>query len=711
MDSVEKVTSVPSSSTAGAAKLPAATGRARPVVSGIAPWIDGGHVALKRVPGDPVTLEADIFADGHDLVAATVRWRHQDEEEWRSAPMAPLGNDRFRGTFVVERTGTYRVTIRATIDRLGTWARAVRAKLDGDQDVTLDLAEGADLIAAAERRARGEDRSMLRRWEQAVRQSARQLATSTTLEQAVSNAGPEQVSSSAGPDLAAGHRLSPEDVLGLVDDHELHATAARCPDLEVACTVEAATVLVERSLAGCSAWYELFPRSASPDPARPGTLTDVVERLPYVAGLGFDVLYLPPIHPIGTTNRKGRDNSPRAAPGDPGSPWAIGSADGGHDAVHPELGTVADLRRLVDAARERGMEVALDLAWQCSPDHPWVTEHPQWFRRRPDGSIAHAENPPKRYEDVLPFDFETDDWRSLWEALADVVRYWIAQGIAVFRVDNPHTKPLRFWEWLIATVRAEAPEVIWLSEAFTRPRVMEHLAKVGFSQSYTYFTWRNAKWEIEQYLSELTSTDLAEYFRPSFWPNTPDILPEVLQVGGRGAFVARLVLAAMGSASYGIYGPVFELQEHVPRPGAEEYLGSEKYEVRHWDLDDPASLAPVVARVNAARRAHPALRQNRTLRLQRVDNEHLVAFTKTALTDDGVDVVLTVVNLDTRYPQSGWVDLDVDLLGVGPGTPLHAHDLLTDAHYEWNGPHNYVALDPTVMPAHVLHLERAVTHP
>jgi starch synthase (maltosyl-transferring) len=429
-----------------------------------------------------------------------------------------------------------------------------------------------------------------------------------------------------------------------------------------------------------------------------------------VAHLGFDVLYLPPIHPIGRSGRKGRDGSTKAGGDDPGSPWAIGAAEGGHRAVHPELGTLEDFRDLVVAAAARGIEVAIDLAFQASPDHPWVTEHPEWFRHLPDGSIRYAENPPKRYEDIFPLDFDTPDWQTLWTELLDVVRFWVRQGVKVFRVDNPHTKPFAFWEWMIRLIRADNPEVIFLSESFTRPRVMEQLAKVGFSQSYTYFTWRNTKWELESYLDELTRTDVADYFRPNFWPNTPDILTEELQKGGRAAFLSRLILAATLSSNYGIYGPTFELQEHVAREsGSEEYLHSEKYEVRNWDLARPDSLAEFIARVNKIRRDHRALQFNDALHFHYVDNEQIMAYSK--VREDparatGRDVIVTIVSLDHDYVQSGWVELDLDALGVDPGRPYTMHDLLTGAQYEWQSRHNFVMLDPARVAAHLFSLEQ-----
>ncbi len=429
--------------------------------------------------------------------------------------------------------------------------------------------------------------------------------------------------------------------------------------------------------------------------------------LEYVAGLGFDVVYLPPIHPIGRIERKGPNNALEAGPDDPGSPWAIGAEEGGHTAIHPELGTLADFRDFRATAERLGLEVALDVAFQCAPDHPWVEEHPEWFLHRPDGSIQYAENPPKKYEDIYPFDFETDQWRSLWEALKGVFDFWIDQGVKIFRVDNPHTKSFPFWEWAIGEIRAEHPEVILLAEAFTRPRVMHRLAKLGFTQSYTYFAWRNAKWEIEEYAGEISTPPVADFFRPNFWPNTPDILTEALQTGGRPAHVARLVLAATLSSNYGVYGPAFELMESEPRhPGSEEYLDSEKYQVRDWDLDRGDSLRDVVRRVNEIRRANRALHRTRGLVFHRVDNDRLTAYSKVAA--EGDNAVLVVVNLDPHHRQSGWIDLDLDALNLASGESYQVHDLLGGGRYQWHGGRNYVELDPNVMPAHVFRVERRV---
>jgi starch synthase (maltosyl-transferring) len=456
-----------------------------------------------------------------------------------------------------------------------------------------------------------------------------------------------------------------------------------------------------------SAWYELFPRSASPDARRHGTFRDCLARLPYVSSMGFDVLYLPPIHPIGLSERKGRNNRLDPGPQDPGSPWAIGAPQGGHKRIHPELGTIEDFRALVAAARERGIEIALDIAYQCSPDHPYASEHPEWFLQRPDGSIQYAENPPKKYQDIYPFHFETPAWQALWRELKSIVDFWIGEGVCIFRIDNPHTKPFAFWEWLIGSVKAEHPDVIFLAEAFTRPKVMHRLAKLGFTQSYTYFAWRNTKHEIVEYFTELTQTPSCEYFRPNLWPNTPDILTEYLQFNGRAGFMVRLTLAATLGASYGIYGPAFELLEHEPRePGSEEYLDSEKYQRRVWDLEQPASLAPFIARVNRIRCENIALQSDWSLRFHRIDNDALIAYSKRS--DDGGIVLLCVVNLDPHHAQAGWLELDLEALDIPEGGRFQAHDLLSEARFLWQGRRNYVALDPSRGPAHVLLVRRRV---
>jgi len=451
----------------------------------------------------------------------------------------------------------------------------------------------------------------------------------------------------------------------------------------------------------------MFPRSTALEPGRHGTFRDCEARLDYVARLGFDVLYLPPIYPIGQSFRKGKNNSPSAEPGDTGSPWAIGAKEGGHTAIHPQLGTLADFRSLVERAASKGIELALDIAFQCSPDHPWVSEHPDWFKKRRDGTIQYAENPPKKYQDIYPMDFESSDWRGLWDALLGVFRFWIDQRVRIFRVDNPHTKAFPFWEWLIAEIKRDSPDVLFLAEAFTRPRVMQRLAKLGFSQSYTYFTWRNTKQELTDYFTELTQTQVREYMRPNLWPNTPDILHETLQLGGRPTFLSRIVLAATLGPNYGIYGPPYELGENKPlRPGSEEYLNSEKYEIRHWNLDAPHSIDSTIATINRARRENAALRTTHDLFFHPTDNPYLIAYSKSSA--DGSNIVLTVVNLDSFHTQLGWVYLDLDRLRLRADESFQVLDHLTGMTYLWQGSRNFVELSPAKIPAHIFRVLRKV---
>jgi starch synthase (maltosyl-transferring) len=656
------------------APSPSVEGRARAVVENVTPAVDGGRFAVKRVAGDPVIVEADCFADGHDAVACVVRWWREGERVVEEVPMEPLGNDRWRGTFQAAAIGRYRYTVVAWVDHFQSWRHDFARRVE-PEDLRIAARVGAELVEGAAARARGDDRRRLKAW--AVR-----LAQTD----------------------------APDALRTLAMDEPLGALAVRYPDRSFATAGPAEfPLVVDPPLAAHSAWYEFFPRSCGPDADTHGTFEDAMARLEYVARLGFDVVYLPPIHPIGRERRKGRNNTLVASPDDVGSPWAIGAAEGGHKAVHPALGTLDDFRRFVDRAQALGLQVALDVAFQCAPDHPDVAEHREWFRRRPDGSVQYAENPPKKYQDIYPFNFESDAWPELWRELKSVFTFWIGHGVRIFRVDNPHTKAFPFWEWAIAEIKRDHPEVILLSEAFTRPKVMHRLAKLGFSQSYTYFTWRNSKQELTEYFTELTHGPGRDYFRPNCWPNTPDILPEVLQYGGRPAFMGRLVLAATLASNYGIYGPAFELLEHEPRePGAEEYLNSEKYELKHWDIDRADSLAAFIARVNAARRENRALQSDRGLVFIETDNPELIAYAKVA--EDGADAntVIVVVNLDLRYVQSGWVTLDLKALGLDEHRPFQLNDLLTGARYLWSGARNYVELDPARLPAHVFRVRREV---
>jgi starch synthase (maltosyl-transferring) len=656
---------------AGADGLPIDEGRRRVVIDGVEPELEAGRFPIKRTVGDEVIVEVNVYGDGHDEVSGALRFRHASEESWQETPLEFLVNDRWQASFRVERLGRYLYTLIGWVDHWKTWRKDFQKRIAADQDVTVDLLIGSQLVADAAQRAPAPDQNTLYAW----------------------------------AELLAGEAPMAERSERALDK-ELNALVARYPDRRFATSyARELGVEVDRERARFSSWYELFPRSASDEPGRHGTFSDVEGRLPYVAELGFDVLYLPPIHPIGRTFRKGRNNSVTATPGDVGSPWAIGSEEGGHTAIHPELGTLDDFRRLVMHAKDYGMEVALDIAFQASPDHPWVREHPEWFKRRPDGSIQYAENPPKKYQDIYPINFESSDWEGLWLALRDVFLYWCEQGVRIFRVDNPHTKSFRFWEWCIAEVKQQHPETLFLSEAFTRPKVRYHLAKSGFSQSYTYFAWRNTKWELIEYLTELTRTEVKDFFRPNFWPNTPDILTEFLQVGGRPAFMARVVLAATLTANYGIYGPAFELTENRPAiPGKEEYLDSEKYQLRHWDLGRPDSLRWLLTRLNAARRAHACLQRNESLRFHQIDNDQLIAYTKT--TPDLSEVILTIVSLDYTWTQSGWLELPLESLGLDPNVPYQVHDLLTDARFVWQGRFNYVELNPHSLPAHLFRIRR-----
>jgi starch synthase (maltosyl-transferring) len=651
----------------------------RIVIDDIRPRTPTGTYPAKAVVGEAVLVSADIFKDGHDILAARVCWQPTapaaggGAPTWSVAPMWHLGNDRWEGTIEPWVVGLDDLVIEAWTDRLATWRHRVSVKREAGDDVAIELEEGARLL---EEQAVHVDHGV----RTALRDPAADLRDAADALRAAR--------------LPLERRLAPA-----FDDRvtELMAGPGTSPDRTRAETVP---LLVDRRRALVGAWYELFPRSE-------GGLAGTVKRLDAVAEMGFDVLYLPPIHPIGTTSRKGADNTLQGGSGDPGSPWAIGSPDGGHTAVAPELGTVADLQELMARAGELGIEVALDYALQCSPDHPWVSQHPEWFHRRPDGSIAYAENPPKKYQDIFPINFwpssEADRW-ALWEACRGILEHWIGVGVRIFRVDNPHTKPIALWEWLLPTVKASHPDVIFLAEAFTRPKVMAKLAEVGFSQSYTYFTWRNEAWELTEYLEELTAGPVADYMRPSFWPNTPDILSGPLRWGPPAAFKMRLILAATMVPSYGIYSG-YELYENEPASDAnEEYSCSEKYEIKRRDWSRPDSLAPWIAVVNSIRRRHPAFWSLRNLRFHRSTNTRVLVYSKQ--TDDRSDVVLMVVNLDPSTAHESTLGLDLGVLGLVEGELFEAVDELTGKVFGWTGPNPYVRLDPNQEPAHVLHLRR-----
>jgi starch synthase (maltosyl-transferring) len=653
-----------------------ADGRVRAVIDAVLPNVDGGRFPAKRVAGEAVAVEAHCFTDGHDKIRVVLRWglKGSVKADYEIDMQAQV-NDIWTAEFTPSVPGRYQYTVMAWVDHFESWRRELERREDRG-DILVAFRVGAVLIDETAARANDSDAAILTAWSGQLIEFLKDSAADIAAQKAVAL------------------------------DAARAAIVARYSDRSSAAT-RVLELVVDRKRAAFSSWYELFPRSAAAEPGSHGTFKDVETRLPHLAEMGFDVLYFPPIHPIGRINRKGTNNSLRAAPNDVGSPWAIGSAEGGHKDILPQLGTFADFDRLLNVARALGLEIAMDIAFQCAPDHPYVAAHPQWFKHRPDGSVQYAENPPKKYQDIYPFDFETSDWRGLWNELKSVVDFWIARGVRIFRVDNPHTKAFAFWEWLIDATKRDHPDVIYLAEAFTRPKVMHRLAKLGFSQSYTYFTWRNTKEELTDYFTELTLGPGREYFRPNVWPNTPDILPETLQSGLRPLYASRLILAATLSSNFGIYGPTYELMESTPRePGSEEYRDSEKYQLRHWTLQRPDSLWSLIARMNRIRRENAALQSDSGLHFCNIDNDQLIAYLKADRSS--TNVILTVVNLDPHQPQSGWVDLETSTLKVDPDQPYQVHDLLSDQRYIWRGRYNYVLLDPQRAPAHVFRLRRRV---
>ena len=644
----------------------------RLLVERVAPELDGGRYAAKRTLGDRVDVQADVLKDGHDLLAARICYRGPGDEAWAHAPMRyDFNSDRWSGTFSVDRVGMWRYTVEAWTDVYGSWCVDLEKRVAASHDVSSELLEGAALLTAAAARARADDRGTLARVAALVEETSAVML--------------DRVQAALDPELRT--------LVGrYVDDAEL----VRYP--------RELRLRVDPVRASFAAWYEMFPRSQAAVPGRHGTFADAERQLSRLAALGFDVVYLPPIHPIGRTFRKGPNNTLRAGPQDPGSPWAIGGAAGGHTAVEPSLGTLDDFDRFVRAATDLGLEVALDYALQCSPDHPWATEHPEWFFVRPDGSIKYAENPPKKYQDIYPLNFWSDDRQGLWDACRDVLLFWVRRGVRIFRVDNPHTKPLAFWEWVIREVQERHPEVTFLAEAFTRPKRLQALAKLGFTQSYTYFTWRNTAPELREYLTELTRTQVAEYLRGNFFANTPDILPEYLQTGGRAAFRVRLILAATLSPIYGIYSG-FELCEHTPlAPGSEEYLDSEKFQIRQRTWDAPGNINDDIRTINRIRRDNAALHSATNITFHQSENEQLLCYRRS--TPDGANDLVIIVNLDPGRAQEAMVHVPVDALGLGADETFDVDDLLSGARYTWRGVRNYVRLDPQEQVAHVLRVVR-----
>ncbi|MBX2969238.1 MAG: alpha-1,4-glucan--maltose-1-phosphate maltosyltransferase [Cyclobacteriaceae bacterium] len=639
-------------------------GQSRVLIENVQPEVDGGRYPAKRTVGERVDVTADIFADGHDHVRADVLYKKANDKNWNRVAMSHQGNDSWKASFYTTEKTNYVFTVEAWIDQLETWYDGIKKKALAMLDVKLELQEGALLL---EQVTEGKEKEIVN-VAKAFRDEKKYHENVVTIQ---------------SPDFSEWVHQYPLRQYVTRYTRELH-------------------VRVETKRALYSTWYELFPRSAAQD-GRHGTFQDVIKLLPRISAMGFDVLYLPPIHPIGKLNRKGKNNNVRSGAGEPGSPWAIGSDEGGHKAVHSELGSLDDYKKLIAEAKKSGIDIALDLAFQCAPDHPYVKQHPEWFKQRPDGSIQYAENPPKKYQDIYPFNFETTAWRELWEELMSVILFWVEQGVTIFRVDNPHTKPIPFWEWAIGEVHKQYPDVIFLSEAFTRPKIMASLAKSGFTQSYTYFTWRVNKHELIEYMNELVFGPSRNYFRPNFWPNTPDILPYHLQHQGENIFIIRLALAATLSSSYGIYGPPYEFYENNPIPGKEEYMDSEKFEIKQYDWKRVNRMTDIIALINKARKQHPALQSTWNIHFCTIEDSSLLAYLK--YTDDRKDLILVIVNLDQHNTHHGYIQLPLQLLNMGGHINVKLHDLMTDERYTWTQEWNYVELNPHRLPFHLFKLE------
>ena len=650
-------------------------GHKRVSIRNLKPEVDCGRYAIKRVTDEELKVEADIFGDGHDKVDANVLFREVPKgrgknKKWTEQPMMFEGNDHWSSNFSLENTGNYEYTIEAWVDHYKTWQEGLRKKVAADQNVNTELLIGAELMEEAVANSTAANKKKLKNWIELLRSDD---SEGQAISEALSEGAWRVMRESRNPNKAFKY----DKILDL---------------------------RVERKRALFSSWYEFFPRSASPEKGKHGTFQDCENVLPEVSKMGFDVIYFPPIHPIGRSHRKGRNNDTTAEQGDPGSPWAIGAKEGGHKAIHPDLGTMEDFQRLVQKANEMNIEIALDFAIQCSPDHPYVEKHPQWFKWRPDGTVQYAENPPKKYQDVLPVNFETEDWENLWKELLSIVEFWIDKGVRIFRVDNPHTKTFLFWEWLIKEINRKYGGIIFLAEAFTRPRVMEELAKIGFNQSYTYFTWRNTREEFIEYLTELTKTEVREYYRPNFWPNTPDILPISLEDKGEPSFIMRLLLAGTLSSNYGIYGPVFEFGHNEAFPGKEEYNHSEKYEIKHWDWKQHTRIKEMISILNRIRNENAALQNTWNIEFHETDNPHLLFYSKIDRT--GENRILVVINLDPDHTQSGWVKVPLERLNLYGQASYAVTDLLTGASYIWQNEWNYVELHPQAIPGHILRIEQ-----
>jgi starch synthase (maltosyl-transferring) len=638
--------------------------KTRVIIENVQPLVDGGLYPAKRTVGERVDVTAYIFGDGHDHIRAEVLYKKEGAKNWDRVELVATYNDEWKASFYVPEQGMYLYTIQAWVDHFDTWYDGFRKKAAAKLDVKVELMEGAILL------------QKLGETNQKVLPYAKKLEDTQRYQAAI--------------DLVLSKEFA----------EVVHANPLRQNETRLAQEIK---IKVEHTKANFSAWYEFFPRSASLESGKHGTFHDCIRLLPRIAAMGFDVLYFPPIHPIGKNNRKGKNNNVTSKPGEPGSPWAIGSDEGGHKSILPALGTLDDFKKLITEAKKLGIDVAMDIAFQCAPDHPYVTEHPEWFKQRPDGSIQYAENPPKKYQDIYPFNFESDNWKELWEELRSVFFFWIEQGVVIFRIDNPHTKPIPFWHWVIAEVQNQYPDVIFLSEAFTRPKVMAALAKVGFTQSYTYFTWRVSKQELIEYVNDLVNGASRNYFRPNFWPNTPDILPFHLQNQGENSFILRYALAATLSSNYGVYGPSYEFYENVPMEGREEYFNSEKYEIRHYDWKRTNRMTDIMSLLNKIRKDNKALQSTWNVQFCPIENPQIIAYLKA--TDDLSNIILVVANLDSNNGQSGYIQLPKDRLKLKDKVNIKLHDLITGEHFTWTQEWNFVDLNPYKMPFHLFKLE------
>ncbi len=641
----------------------------RIIIENVTPQLDGGAFYIKRIVGQSIEVKANVFADGHDVVACSVKYKHQSDKKWQEVRMTETSNDEWVACFQVQQQGFYSYFVEGWVDYALNWQHGTERKIQDNQYVRSELLEGAEYCQAILKEANASEKKYLTN------------AINAFQEEALYTEG-----------------------IAIALSSELHHIFQKYPTRTLANKSHELKAFVDRKKALFSTWYEFFPRSASEEPGKHGTFKDCEKLLPRVAAMGFDTLYFPPIHPIGEVNRKGKNNATTAEPGDVGSPWGIGSQFGGHKATHPDLGTIADFKSLVATAKELGIEIAMDYALQAAPDHPYVKEFPQWFKWRPDGTVQYAENPPKKYQDIQPIYFESGDWKNLWKELLDVALFWVEEcGVRVFRCDNPHTKPFYFWGWLIAEIQKKHPDVLFLAEAFTRPKIMHELAKQGFTQSYTYYTWRNTKAELIEYMNELTQTEQKDFFRPNFWPNTPDILPYALQSAQESVYLHKYFLAATLSSSVGIYGPVYEYMVSEAMPGKEEYHNSEKYEVQHWDWTIQNKLITLITRINMIRYEHPSLQQTNNISFCATDNDQVIAYYK--FDDDHTDETIMVCNLDPYYMKQAWVQLPLKAMGVQEGQQVKVIDLITGNSYIWDKEWNFVELHPT-LPFHLFKIQK-----